>query len=269
MTDLLVQARRLNGLGDRTTAEPFAGGAGAALSMLFREETPDICVNDADTAIYAFWASVTQHGDDFLKRIEDVDLSIEEWERQREVYRSDSSTEFERGFATFYLNRCNRSGVITNGGPIGGYDQTGKWGIDARFNRSDLSRRCGRVAEYRERIIVSNEDGMAFIKGLDAARTFFFVDPPYFHKGASLYLNTAGSGYHRDLASLLASMQDAAWILTYDDCPEIRALYDGWAAVRPFSLRYVANARRQGRELMITPKWMRLPENQKSSSIVW
>ena len=47
MADLLAQIRRLNGLADRSFAEPFAGGAGASLSLLYLEETPEIYVNDA------------------------------------------------------------------------------------------------------------------------------------------------------------------------------------------------------------------------------
>lgn len=269
MTDLLIHTRRLNGLGDRTTAEPFAGGAGASLSMLYREETPDIHINDADVAIYSFWASVTSNIDDFANMIASAELSIVEWQRQRDMYRSSASSELDRGFATFYLNRCNRSGVVINGGPIGGYEQKGKWGLDARFNKSNLRERCRRVAEYNDRIFLSKKDGLEFIQGLDLARTFFFIDPPYFHKGASLYLNATGSDYHRHLAALLESMEDAAWVLTYDDCPEIRKMYEAWASVHPFSLRYVANSRRHGRELLITPKWMQLPSRQASASICW
>ena len=35
MAELLSEIRRLNGLGDRAIAEPFAGGAGASLTLLF------------------------------------------------------------------------------------------------------------------------------------------------------------------------------------------------------------------------------------------
>ena len=121
MTSLLVQTRRLNRLGDTTVAEPFAGGAGASLSMLYQEETPDIRINDADLAIGAFWKAVTANPDEFIGLICDAQLDMDEWCRQRVVYRSESSSTLERGFATFYLNRCNRSGIIINGGPIGGH----------------------------------------------------------------------------------------------------------------------------------------------------
>ena len=99
--------------------------------------------------------------------------------------------------------------------------------------------------------------------------TFFFIDPPYFEKGPTLYLNAFDASYHEVLAARLKAMLGAAWVLTYDDCPEVRRMYRGWAAVRPFSLRYSAAKRRIGRELLITPKWMRLPTRQASAALTW
>ena len=175
----------------------------------------------------------------------------------------------ERGFAVCYLNRCNRSGIIMNGGPIGGINQAGKWKLDARFNKSDLGRRCKKVAEYRDRIHVSRYDGIKLIETLDARATFFFIEPPYFDKGKTLYLNALDRDYHIDLASRLQLMADAAWVLTYDDCPEIRDIYGGWTTIRPFSLQYAAAERRIGNEVLITPKWMLLPASQRSAAVVW
>jgi DNA adenine methylase len=156
-----------------------------------------------------------------------------------------------------------------NGGPIGGIAQKGKWKLDARFNRKELLRRCKRVAENSERISVSGYDGLRFLDGLDPRSTFFFIDPPYFEKGPSLYLNSLDDDYHSALAARLEAMKDAAWVLTYDDCIEVHRLYRDWAVIRPFSLRYVAAERRSGNEVLITPKWMRLPTRQESAAVTW
>ena len=113
------------------------------------------------------------------------------------------------------------------------------------------------------------DDGLQFIKRLDRSSIFFFVDPPYYEKGQTLYLNGLDTNYHEALAAQLKRMAKAAWVMTYDDCPEVRRLYRGWAAIRPFSLRYVAAKRRTGREVLIMPKWMRLPTEQTSNAIGW
>lgn len=270
MAGLLRNIRALNGLGAHAVAEPFAGGAGASLALLFEERAPEVRINDADRAIADFWWAVTNRCDEFVALIRRTRVSMAEWRRQRETYRSTSRvSRLRRAFAAFYLNRCNRSGIIFNGGPIGGVKQQGAWKLGARFNKDDLVARCQRVAEYRDRLTVSNVDGISFIREQRSLRTFFFIDPPYFEKGQSLYLNVADSAYHADLASYLRSMPDDAWLVTYDDCPEIRRLYRGWASIRPFSLRYSASERRGGREVMITPKWLKLPTTQQSHAIQW
>ena len=270
LAGLLCQIRRINGLGDRVIAEPFAGGAGASLTLLYLEETPEIYINDDDKAVYDFWWSVVNRPDSFAEMLAKTRVSITEWRRQRDVYRDQGRvSHLRRCFATFYLNRCNRSGIIMNGGPIGGVKQAGKWKLDARFNKSELRRRCEKVAEYRNRIHVSCSDGIDFIESLDAETTCFFIDPPYYVKGKTLYLNALNEEYHAALASQLKSMRDAAWVLTYDDCPQIRRMYRGWATIRPFSLQYVAAERRSGKEVLIVPKWLRLPTSQASSALTW
>jgi len=253
-----------------SVAEPFAGGAGASLKLLYLEETQSIHINDADPAIYDFWQCLVNQTEPFLETLRRTRASMAEWRRQKAVYASRANvSQLRCGFAAFYLNRCNHSGIIMNGGPIGGMKQTGEWKIGARYNKEPLIERCSKVAEYRDRIEVSCEDGLNFIQTLDPSDTFFFIDPPYFVKGPELYLNGLDVAYHARLAECLHEMEQEAWVLTYDDCPEIRAMYRGWARIRPFSIRYSAAERRPGREVLITPHWMTLPREQASAAVTW
>lgn len=269
LAGLLRDVRRLNGLGDRAIAEPFGGGAGASLSLLYLEETPMVYINDADPAIHNFWWALTNMPNEFGELVIKARLNMAEWRRQRTTYRSTRRiSRMRRGFAAFYLNRCNRSGIIINGGPIGGVHQKGKWKLDARFNRKTLGERCAKVAEYSGRISVSCDDGISFIERMDSTATFFFIDPPYFEKGPMLYLNALDIEYHERLADRLRTAE-APWILTYDDCPQVRKLYRGWTTIRPFSLQYAAAKRRSGKELLIAPRTMRLPKLQASDAIAW
>jgi len=269
MAGLLGSIRKLNGLGALPIAEPFAGGAGASLKLLFLEETPKVHINDADPAIYDFWRSVVNNSEPFLEILRRKRASMAEWRRQKAVYESKAVSSLLRGFSAFYLNRCNHSGIISTGGPIGGHDQTGTWKIGARYNKEELADRCRRLAEFGERIAVYSEDGLNFIQTLDPSEIFFFIDPPYYHKGPELYLNGLDTGYHARLAQCLMEMQNEAWVLTYDDCPEIRVMYQDWANIRPFTIRYSANERRAGKEVLITPLWMRLPDTQASVAVAW
>ena len=269
MTSILCKVRSLNDLNGHAVAEPFAGGAGASLTLLNMRETHEIHINDLDPAIHDFWFSAVYDSTALLNYLEESPVSVEEWKHWRAVYRNPDASRLERGFAAFYLNRCNRSGIIGNGGIIGGIKQSGRWKIDARFNKDTLRERLERIASDRERIHVSNLDGIDFIESLDPNSTMHFIDPPYFKKGPALYLSGLDYEYHRHLANKLKQISNAAWILTYDDCAEIRELYSGWARIHPFSLRYSAREKYQGKEILIAPKWLQLPVSQGSPVVTW
>ena len=267
MTGALSGIRGLNDLGGHAVAEPFAGGAGAALSLLYLGETWQIHINDLDPAIHAFWHSAVHDSEALLELLDERPVSVDEWTRQRDVYHADESSRLERGFAAFYLNRCNRSGIIKNGGVIGGRKQSGRWKIDARFYKTTLRERLERIAAMRDHISVTGLDGIQFIETLDQASTMYFIDPPYYAKGSTLYLNVLEPDYHERLAATLRRMGDSAWVLTYDDCREVRTLYETWANVTSFSLPYTASERRQGREVLITPKRLRLPPSLSATAV--
>jgi DNA adenine methylase len=239
-----------SGLRDVTYVEAFAGGAGAALALLFNEVVDHIVINDLDKAIYSFWRSATFESERFIEKIERTPVTVKEWRKQKAIYENKRAKRFERGFATFFLNRTNRSGIL-NGGPIGGLDQTGKWKIDARYNKKALIQRIRDIAEYKNRITVTNEDGVDLVsRYLRKKNVFVYLDPPYYDKAADLYLNIFQEKDHARLAKKLNAHPDATWLLTYDNKPEIRKLYTDRTVV-DFSLSYNAYERRQGQELMI------------------
>lgn len=264
----LVEVIQANGLGKPDYIEPYAGGAGAALHLLFDEYVEEITINDADPRIQAFWQAVTKRNDDFLDRLSRIRTSVTEWKRQRDIYeKRDLRKQFELGFAVFYLNRTSRSGIVRNAGPIGGHDQTGKYKIDARFYRKELMDRIARIGRYAHRIHVSGMDGLSLLRRLDgtpakAARTLAFLDPPYYDKGSNLYLNGFDHGQHNTLAEFLKVRRRFAWVMTYDNTKEIRALYDGFSSIR-FDLSYSAFERRAGQELLIHPTEVVVPNKAR------
>lgn len=269
LADLLGQFIKLNRLGAHSLVEPFAGGAGASLRLLFDQIVNEIVINDLDPSVYAFWRSIHSRPVQFISLLENVDVSIKEWHKQKAIYAGNDRSLMRRGFATFFLNRCNRSGIIMNGGPIGGIDQKGDWKIDARFNREELIRRIKRIHDYRDRIDVQNTDAIELIRDHKRRRSVLFLDPPYFHKGSTLYLNALDPAYHRRLSQVLRAAGNMPWIMTYDDCTEVRKLYRDWARIRPFTLAYSASNRRKGREILITPHHLEVPRSQDCPVVGW
>jgi DNA adenine methylase len=136
--------------------EPYAGGAGAGIALLRTGIVDRIVVNDIDPAVHAFWVAVTQRNVELVERVRTVSLTVEEWRRQREVYRTGGEGDvLKLGFAFFFLNRTNRSGVL-NAGVIGGQAQTGNYKIHARFNRDTLAERLTAIGGLADRIEVTD-----------------------------------------------------------------------------------------------------------------
>lgn len=235
----------------KTYVEPYAGGAGAALRLLVGEYVDDVIINDLDRGIAAFWRCVFEKSDEFIDLVQSADLTIDEWHRQVDIHRSSATNELDLGFATFYLNRTNRSGIM-DAGPIGGLDQIGHWLLDARFNRDDLSHRIRTLSKYRNRVTISQQDGCELLSELlpDSRATFFYVDPPYVDKGRDLYLNDLTWCDHEKLAAVLQD-NNARWLVTYNCDNRIsNELYPGRRCVR-FDIAHTAQHQHVGSELAI------------------
>lgn len=262
---VLTHIIRLNDCQGGIYVEPYCGGSGAALGLLFCEHVDRLMLNDADPSVYAFWHTILHDTDNFLRLLRDTPLSVEEWLRQRGIYRqADTQATLALGFATFYLNRCNRSGIIARAGLIGGLQQHGKWKLDARFNRADLTERIERIATYRDRIALSNLDAITFLRdhvSVDPIndRAFVYLDPPYYAKGSQLYLNHYKPDDHSVLATFMKREAKFQWIMTYDNVPEVCRLYSRFRQV-PFDLAYSARESRVGREIMILKPYLKFPQ---------
>ncbi|TAN41516.1 MAG: DNA adenine methylase [Nitrospirae bacterium] len=264
LANFLTNIIDLNDLRGCAYFEPYAGGAGAALSLVRDDVVSEIYLNDADDRIYAFWRSVQLYPERFIERIITVPLTIEEWYRQHEICSNTSKySQFDVGFATFFMNRCNRSGVLSGSGPIGGYEQRGKWRIDVRFNREGLSQRIIALSRYRGRIHVSCKDAIAFLKtslprGRGRDRNFIYLDPPYVNNGQRLYLNAYSANDHVLLAKYLCDQRSLPWVVSYDDSGLIRELYTS-LKIALLPIKYTLQQKRSAHELIIAPHHLSMP----------
>ncbi len=208
-------------------AEPFAGGAGLALRLLFEEYVDRIYINDYDRSIYSFWWAVVNKPDEFCSWLSDVSVSVDNWRLYKSVQTcSDRADLFELAKSTFFLNRTNVSGVL-KGGVIGGLSQAGKFKIDARFGKDGLIQRIQRIAKYKKRIFVSGVDGLAFVRKLDKrGRVFLYLDPPYVKKGSGLYMNYFSKFDHERLAAAVKELA-SPWMVSYDNNDYILDIYSG------------------------------------------
>lgn len=258
-----------NGLDGGNYAEPYAGGAGVAIELLLSGKCSHIHLNDACAPLYAFWRSVLNRTDEFCRRISRASLTVKEWRKQRDILRSpNEASQFDLGFSFFYLNRCNRSGILS-GGVIGGLKQAGKWKIDARFSRKELIRRIELIGSMRSAITVKNMDAERFI--LDYVpklprRTLVYCDPPYFNKADRLYLNHYKPEDHARIARIIQSKLKRPWIVSYDSTPPIHALYEQRKHFL-YGLQYNARSAYKGTEVFFFSDRLKLPRSSEVSFI--
>lgn len=251
-----------NDLEDGIYVEPYAGGSAIALELLFHEYVSQIYINDISRPVYAFWKSVLDHTEELVRLIRNTRLTVRSWDRQKRVLAHEGEhDDLALGFATFFLNRTNRSGIL-NGGIIGGRDQSGPWKIDARFNVPELVFRIESIAKLRGRIHLSRKDAIAFLSSklnVWPKNTLIYLDPPYYAKGKDLYYDYYTHEDHERIAEFVDGKIDRQkWIVSYDNVKEIRKMYAGYRRI-VYGLSYSARECRQGAETMFFCNGLQIP----------
>jgi DNA adenine methylase len=251
LSPFVIALLRANNLYGGVYAEPFAGGAGIAWRLLLNGDVTEVWINDIDPALYAFWDTVVHNPDPLCERIRRTKVTMTQWHRQRRVLHDVASTPQELAYATLFLNRTNRSGIL-KGGVIGGKEQLGDYKLDCRFNKDELIRKIQRIHIYREVIKVTRLDAERCLRDWAKAlpqRGLINIDPPYYAQGQDLYLSFYKPCDHARLAKLVRGLS-VPWMLTYDDVPEIESLYTGMPLYRK-GLTYYAQVKRRASELLV------------------
>lgn len=247
---------------DGNYVEPYAGGASVAIDLLHNEYVTEIHINDIDKQVYSFWYSVLNDAEHLCEKIYNAELTIEEWEKCREVYRNaENYSMLDVGFATLYLNRTNRSGILT-AGVIGGLKQMGKWKIGARFTKNDIIRRILNISDYKDRINLYNEDAINLIKRLTKSlpkKTFYYLDPPYYEKGKGLYVNHYSHQDHVEIANTISKAKNIYWLISYDEANAIKTLYHRYRQ-QQYALNYSIAGSNKGSEVLIFSDLLVVPE---------
>lgn len=255
LSGFLKNLLEINQMRNVIYCEPFSGGFGAGLDLLFSNTVNSIIINDLDLGIYSIWKAILDECEEFVDLIEITPVTLSEWYRQREIYeerKKDENYSIELAFATFFLNRTNHSGIIS-GGPIGGFSQNSKYTLDCRYNKKGLVKKIKAINKEKNRISLYNLEANDLIQNVllqfDSEDLFIFFDPPYYKQGKNLYTNFFDHDNHVELQQCVELLDDYKWITTYDYEENIKEIYNDYPTLE-YKIQYSANRVRKEKEYL-------------------
>lgn len=231
--------------------EPFVGGGSVFLTLKQLMCDSKFVINDLDPDLYCFWKYVKEDFDIFVSAIQETKERHKDGRALFDFYRLDVElTPLQRAVRLFFLSRVAFSGNIATGG----YSDES---FRKRFTTSSIDR-LKALEPLMEDVEVNCEDYSNIIHQ-DGENVFIFMDPPYFTTADSKLYGKNGILHtdfdHERLAAEVKKCNHK-WLLTYDDCPEIRKLYS-FANIHEWELTYGMDNYKQkktkkGKELFIS-----------------
>lgn len=246
--------------------EPYAGGASVALYLLFNNIVERITINDKDRSIYAFWYSVLNNSENLCDLIIKSDVTISNWKQQRDIQKNKNTVDLlTLGFSTLFLNRTNISGIL-NGGVMGGLQQNGPFKIDCRFNKNEIISRIQNISQKKKQIRLYKKDALRLIDKIKKETkdndTIYYFDPPYYIKGSLLYLNHYKSEDHIEVSNMIKEINNAHWIVSYDNVKEIINLYSEFRN-KEYGFKHTAHRSKNGNEILFFSDNLLIPNISK------
>ncbi|MGB7841179.1 MAG: DNA adenine methylase [Salinimicrobium sp.] len=251
--------------------EPYSGGASVAFFLLLEGYVERITINDRDRSVYALWHAILNKTNKLIKRIEETEVTVENWHKQRLIQANKKRADLlDLGFSTLFMNRTNRSGIIT-GGIIGGVEQTGEYKISCRFNKEEIISRIRNIKKKRKYITLYKKDALKLIQRIqererEPARTLFYFDPPYYQKAESLYMNYYLAKDHQEVGQAIKNIQEIPWVVSYDNNPAIREIYRDFP-VKEFSFKHSAYEVREGKEILFFSENLNYPDLENRNPV--
>ncbi len=198
--------------------EPFAGGA----SIFFAK--PKACqnwLNDADEELVNVYFHIRDYAEELIKFLDGIPASKELHSYYKNEFAAQNN--IERAGRWYYLNRTSYSGIMKTANCYWGY------GPKYSMRPENWPRNLRRTSKKLQKVRITNWDFEAVIGNAEAG-SFLFVDPPYFNADQDKFYNISFSKEdHFRLAKILREHRsNIKFLITYDNSPEIRDLYE-WA----------------------------------------
>lgn len=222
----------------RSYVEVFAGAAW----VLFGKD-PSISkrevMNDLDGELINFWRVIKHRPAEFSERASWLFASRELWQEWKTFkYHEDELERAVRFYAVIKLGFGAQRIPTSFGSRSASRPPT--WWAREQMEAGLI------VARLRD-VWIEHLDWRACIAKFDSRETFFYLDPPYRCAGSKAYALTFSDDDHRALAQTLMGKVHGKWLLSYNDDPFIRRLYDG-RGIKSERLRVPYSIARSGRQ---------------------
>lgn len=228
-----------------TYKEPFVGGGSVFMAVKSLKLAKTFYINDKFELLIKFYKACTSKenvelAQESLKKLRL--LSVEELKAYHKLVKNSihSAEGFELIAMFFFLSRVSFGGTLL----AGGFSQSHATG---RFTEKSIDN-LKVLPDILNNVIITSED-YTHLFNKTSQSDFIFCDPPYFQtKGIYGPDGTLSQFNHKQLAEDLKTTS-TKFLITYDDCEEIRDLYK-WATIIPWTKTY-SLAKKQGQELFI------------------
>ena len=195
--------------------------------------------NDVNGELVNFWRQVKYHPESFSEELRRNLVSRELFE---EFMNHVPVTELARAVRFYYLLGCSYGSQSKNFSINKGYRYLPLRNPDKLVNASIRL----------ESVIIERKDFVDLLSRYDGETTVFYLDPPYY-KHEHLYKRDDTDKFtrHQELFEALEKVT-GKWILSYNDCPEIREMYKDFEIQDVTATYSVGGSRIEENELIIT-----------------
>jgi DNA adenine methylase len=246
--------------------EPFFGGGSIGLFVCENSKVDFVWLNDSDEALYCLWKAALDSPEELSLLVEKFVPSVEDFYKIKEHLLQNKGygnkfckRDIDLGFMKLVIHQISYSGLgPKSGGPLGGRDQKSKYNISCRWSPEHIKKtiyKAHHLLRFKKRLgegnILSSLDFIDLIEHPGDA--VFYLDPPYYIKGEELYQFSFSEEDHVRLRDALKKTKQP-WILSYDDCEEIKKLYSGFSQVKEVNITYSIQGARKKSELLIASK---------------
>jgi DNA adenine methylase len=232
--------------------EPFFGGGSIGLNYLINnKEIKSFHINDFDFGIYAIWRTISNRPDLLKNKVLNFQPNINSYYKYKNDLlinrKSDSDVVVANiAFKKLAIHQISYSGLgVKSGGPQGGEEQSSNYKIDCRWSPKYICEKIDEIHNMFKKVTnlkITYDSYQDILKNcsLDSA---IYLDPPYYKKGNDLYQFGFSHQQHIELSEILKSTDNKNWVLSYDDCEEIRNLYS-WAKISEIeNINTITNAK--------------------------